>query len=66
MSNRKFCLTVAFFVIVLFSIITHAAVWNAVANGELPKAYIFFSLVNFAAEGLGLYLIYSRFLKGKE
>ncbi len=66
MSNRKTYLTIAFFVIVMFYIITHAAVWNEVAVGNLPKAYTFFSLADFVVAGYGLYLIYSRFIKDKE
>ncbi len=62
--KRKDILTIALFVAVMFCIITHAAVWNGVALGQLPKAYVFFSLVNLAAEGLGLWLIYSKYIKG--
>ena len=63
MSSKKFWKTLAFFVIVMFCIIVHAAIWNGVALGALNKAYIFFSLVNLIAEGAGLWLIYSKFIK---
>ena len=61
--KRKDILTIVFIAIILICIIVHASVWNGVALGNLPKAYVFFSLVNLIAEGFGLKLIWDRYVK---
>lgn len=61
--KRKDVLTILFFALILTCIIVHASVWNGVALGHLPKAYVFFSLVNLVAEGFGLKLIRDRYVK---
>lgn len=64
MEAKKFWRVLALFIAVMFCIIVHASVWNGVALGRLDGAYVFFSIVNLIVEGLGLWLIYSKYLKG--
>jgi len=53
--DKQFLRVLALFILGIFAIMTHSAVWNSIADGDLDKYFILPSVVSFIAEGLGIY-----------
>ena len=50
----------------MIAIISGAAVWNAAAVGAASGFYVVVSILNFIAEGVGLYFLGRKLFKKKE
>lgn len=70
MSNKEtlkeFGKAVIILLLVMIAIISGAGVWNAAAVGAIGTFYVVVSIINFIAEGVGIFFLGRKLFKRKD
>ena len=70
MSNKEtlkeFGKVVIILLLAMIAIISGAGVWNAAAAGAISTFYVVVSIINFIAEGVGIFFLGRKLFKRKD